>query len=98
MREQAEKILDKVKEKYTDLEICELFDDEMLEWVDSDWEEEYDSEYDWYIDHNNKEAEDVIFKRIIEEIHPNLECENTDLFILCEEMINEYCNYTVQFS
>jgi hypothetical protein len=55
----------KVKEHYTEDKVCEMFDSEILEWVDGDWEDDYESEYDWYIDHNNGEAQDVVINSII---------------------------------
>jgi hypothetical protein len=57
--------MSKIKEKYSEYEVAEMFDNEILEWVDPDWEDEYESEYDWYMDHNNGEAQDVIIEQII---------------------------------
>lgn len=36
-----------------------------MNWVDDDWSDDHDSEYDWYVDHNNGEAQDVIIDDII---------------------------------
>lgn len=58
--------MSKIKEKYSEEEVVEDFDNEILEWVDPDWEEDYESEYDWYIDHNNDEAQDVVIGKIID--------------------------------
>lgn len=55
----------KIKEKFSESEVCDKFDNEVLEWIDSDWEDEYESEYDWYVDHNNGEAQDVIIQELI---------------------------------
>jgi hypothetical protein len=57
----------RVKEEYSDNEVSIRYDLEIMEWVDSDWEEDgnYDSEYDWYIDHNNGEAQDVVIGEMI---------------------------------
>lgn len=55
----------KIKEKYDEDEVIRWFDEEVLEWVDSDWEDEYESEYDWYVDHNNGEAQDSVINQII---------------------------------
>lgn len=57
--------ISKIKDKYSDDDVISRFDEEILEWVDSDWENEYDSEYDWYIDHNNGEAQDVVITELI---------------------------------
>ena len=56
----------KIKDKFTEDEVCSLFDNEVLEWVDPDWADDYDSEYDWYIDHNNGEAQDVVIDQLID--------------------------------
>jgi len=57
----------RVKEEYSDDEVAARYDDEMMNWIDSDWEEDgdYESEYDWYIDHNNGEAQDVVIGEMI---------------------------------
>ena len=54
----------KIKEHFSEESVCSMFDEEILEWVDSDWADDYDSEYDWYIDHNNGEAQDVVIESI----------------------------------
>lgn len=56
----------KIKEKFTEDFVTSRFDEEVLEWVDSDWKDEYGSEYDWYVDHNNGEAQDVVIDEIID--------------------------------
>jgi hypothetical protein len=55
----------KIKEHFDEDKVIGMFDDEVLEWVDSDWEDEYESEYDWYVDHNNGEAQDSVITQII---------------------------------
>jgi hypothetical protein len=57
--------MSKIKENYSEDKVVEMFDEELLEWVDPDWEEDYESEYDWYVDHNNGEAQDVVIESII---------------------------------
>jgi hypothetical protein len=57
--------ISKIKEQFSDDTICNMLDEEILEWVDSDWIEEYESEHDWYVDHNNREAEDIVIEQII---------------------------------
>ena len=56
----------KIKEKYNEDSLTSRFDEEVLEWVDSDWKDDYDSEYDWYMDHNNGEAQDVVIDDMID--------------------------------
>lgn len=55
----------KIKDHFDEDKVIEMFDDEVLEWVDSDWKDEYESEYDWYVDHNNGEAQDSVINQII---------------------------------
>ncbi len=55
----------KIKEEFSDDDVASRYDDEMMNWIDSDWEDDYDSEYDWYIDHNNGEAQDVVIEEMI---------------------------------
>lgn len=57
--------ISRIKEEYSDSEVSTRYDLEILEWVDPDWEDDYDSEYDWYIDHNNGEAQDVVIGEMI---------------------------------
>lgn len=56
----------KIKEKWSEEKAASRFDEEIIEWVDPNWEQEYDSEYDWYVDHNNGEAQDVVIDEIID--------------------------------
>ena len=55
----------RVKEEYSDDEVAARYDNEIMEWVEPDWEDDYECEYDWYIDHNNDEAQDVVISSII---------------------------------
>jgi hypothetical protein len=55
----------KIKEQFDEDKVIGMFDEEVLEWVDSDWQDDYESEYDWYIDHNNGEAQDSVINQII---------------------------------
>lgn len=56
----------KIKDKYTEEQVIDMFDNEILEWTDEDWADDYESEYDWYVDHNNGEAQDVIIDQIVD--------------------------------
>jgi len=57
--------ISKIEEHFPEDKINGMFDNEILEWVDEDWQDEYESEYDYYIDHNNGEAQDVIIDEIV---------------------------------
>lgn len=63
-------VLAYLKQTFPEDKITELIDDEITSgnWVDSDWDEdgEYESEYDWYQEFGNGEAEDAV-KNTIEE-------------------------------
>ena len=48
--------------------IASEYDEEITNWVEDGWNGEYDSEYDWYLDHNNGEAQDVVISSIISAI------------------------------
>ena len=59
-------------ENFTQEEVTEMLDEEIINWVDEDWQEDYESEYDWYVDHNNKEAEDVVIEVIRKQVKKDL--------------------------
>ena len=58
-----------IMKKYNCRKLIEMVDDQVLDYVDSDWEDdgEYDSEQDWYIDHGRGEAESDIIENIVRE-------------------------------
>ena len=89
----ADEIFKLIEEKFSGDDIVEMFDDEVLNWVDSDWEDEYDSEYDWYIDHNNKEAEDVVFDNLLTAIG-NFEYSNFEEgeYERLKELVSDYAD------
>lgn len=88
-------ITEYIKEKYTEHMIAEMLDDEILNWVDLDWDEDedysYDNEFDWYFDNNNSEAEDALTERLIEEACSDLDIDepDTDTYISVFEEIKE---------
>jgi hypothetical protein len=55
----------KIKDYFDEDKVIRIFDEEVLEWVDSDWQDDYESEYDWYMNHNNGEAQDSVINQII---------------------------------
>jgi hypothetical protein len=57
--------INKIKNKFKQEDVKRLFSDELLEWIDPDWSDKYDSEHDWYNDHNNGEIQDIIIEQII---------------------------------
>lgn len=60
-----ESAMDIITKQYDEETVLSNLDEEILEWVDDDWEDEYESEYDWYIDHNNGEAQESVINQII---------------------------------
>lgn len=56
----------KIKEKYSQEDVTNMFDNEWPNWVDDNWQDDdCDSEYDWYMDHSNEEAEDAVITEMI---------------------------------
>lgn len=55
----------KIREHFPEDTVIETYDNEVMEWIDDDWADEYESEYDWYVDHNNGEAQDVVINSLI---------------------------------
>lgn len=62
-----ESILIQISTDNPEDKVCESLDEEINSgnWVEDDWEDDYCSEYDWYQDHGNGEAEGVIVTTII---------------------------------
>lgn len=54
-------------------------------WLDEDWEDEYDSEEDWYRDYGRGEAEDAIRIQIDEDVKKHFEVTYEEY----EEIIGE---------
>lgn len=90
----AEEVMEQIEKDYTAMDICQNLDDEIMNWVDSDWEDdgEYDSEYDWYIDHNNKEAEDAVFDNMLREYGLAYEDFAEDQYEELKEMVGDYAS------
>lgn len=76
---------------YSEEDINDLIDDEVINWVDDDWNDDYDTEYDWYLDHNNSEAESVIYNQLKQEVKQHFKCSLSD-FELRELIVDLYPN------
>ena len=63
----------KIKEHFSNEKVTEMFDKEMLEWVDSDWNDSSKSAKDWYVKNGNGEAEDIVITDIINWYKSNYE-------------------------
>lgn len=60
-------IVSKIKEEWSAQKVKDMIEEEWENWVDDDWEEsEFDSNREWYDEHNNGEAEEVVFDHLIE--------------------------------
>ena len=73
-----EELLNYLRQNFDKQKVVEMLDEEILNWIDADWEDDYKSEYDWYLDHNNNEAEDEVVNQIKYEVKnalPNLPTE-----------------------
>ena len=77
-----EELLDYLEKNYGEMKVAEMLDEEIHNWVESDWEDNYESEYDWYLDHNNNEAEDVIINKIKSEVAKNLPDLPTEIDVI----------------
>ena len=82
----------RIKEEYSDNEVASRYDLEIMEWVDPDWEDDYECEYDWYIDHNNGEAQDVVIGEMIDWYKRTYDKDisDDDLSDLFDEIKSEY--------
>jgi hypothetical protein len=55
----------KIKEHFKTEDVKKMFDQEVLEWIDDNWQEGFETQLDWYVDHNNGEAQDSVINQII---------------------------------
>lgn len=61
-----EEAMNKIKEEYSEDDVAGLLDEEIMNWVEDDWNDDFESEYDWYQDFGHGEAEDVVRNSIID--------------------------------
>lgn len=87
-----ESAMAEIKKEYNKEKAALLFDDEVLEWIDEDWEEDgdYNDEYEWYIDHNNGEAQDVLYSSMANWYRDRHGISDADYLTLYEEIENYY--------
>lgn len=62
-------------DNYDESRVIDMLDQEILEWVDREQmeAEEYESEYDWYIDYGRGEAESAVTEEIVRDLRDNHE-------------------------
>jgi hypothetical protein len=87
-----EKAFNIITSKHPESVVISDFDAEILNWVDPDWEEEeeYESEYEWYVDHNNGEAGDAILDNLINTIETDFDLSLDDLCKLHDRLRDHY--------
>ncbi len=62
-----DEIFESIKEEFSTVEITDKLDNEIMNWIESDWEEDgYSCEFDWYNNMCNNEAEDAIVGELID--------------------------------
>jgi len=87
----VQEIFKAITDKYSDEEVTEMFDEEISNWtpIDGYDEDDYESDYEWYCDHNNGEAEDAIYENFkVEFGFQNLTVEEEKELI--DELDSEY--------
>lgn len=84
----VQRIINYLNANFSQSLVIDMVDNEILEWVDPDWSEDYESEYDWYVDHNNSEAENVVIDNLIKAIENDFKDipEEIDLVDLIKEL------------
>ena len=64
------KIIEIVKNYFGDKDVVSVLDQRIEDgdYIDDDWQDEYDSEHDWYAEYGNGECENEIHGEILKEI------------------------------
>ena len=63
-------VLEYLEVNYPEDKVVQMLDEEIAsgDWLDEDWNEEHETEYDWYQDFGRGEAEDAIRTIIIDDL------------------------------
>lgn len=86
--EQAKEV---IRSEFPEMRVCNMLDDEIYSgnWIDREQMEDegYDDEYEYYINYNNGEAEDVVRNQIIDELKSKyiLDFDEIDLYDFLKE-------------
>lgn len=82
----------KIKGHFNYDSVKKMFDTEVREWIDDNWKEGFETELDWYVDHNNGEAQDLVINQIISwyEKEFNKDLSQDDRKELVNSIQNEY--------
>lgn len=60
-----EKMLSQIEELFPEKKVCVMLDDEIPNWLDEGWEEDFENEFEAYNEAGRREAEDAIIEGII---------------------------------
>lgn len=65
-----EQVLEFLELNYPEDRVIQMVDEEIAsgDWIDEDWNDEHETEYDWYQDFGRGEAENSIRTQIIDEL------------------------------
>jgi len=89
-----------LKKEYPEERIDELIKDEIVggDWLDDDWEEEYETEHDWYENYGSGEAEAAVKTQIEEDILKHFSKTKEDYLLeIGEEIFETIDEYTDKF-
>jgi hypothetical protein len=73
-----------------EIDIYQLFDEEVLNWVEDDWEDDWEDEHTHYADIGNGEAEDVVFSDVVAECERKFNIRLNDIEL---NKLREKINY-----
>jgi len=81
-----------LNDNWNENDLTSQLDNEIMNWVEDDWKENHDSEYDWYVDFGNGEAEDVIRQEIYEEVLKEFDISLNEYSEIIEEEVWDTIN------
>jgi hypothetical protein len=68
-----QQVLEFLKVNYPENKVNEMLDEEICsgDWLNEDWSDYHETEFDWYADHGRGEAEDSVRNQIIKDLIVN---------------------------
>ena len=87
----VEDLMQKIRDRFNEDEVKSMFDEELASgnWLDDDWEEEHENEYDAYMEQGRGEIEDSIIDQIIKSVD-NGTLNNDEIIELSKKIAAEY--------
>ena len=73
-----DEIMKQILDKFSEDKIVEMLDDEILNWVDPEWEEEHENQYEWYGAYGRGEAEQEIRRQMM--VWWETKYQNTEIY------------------